>query len=174
LETKIAIIERKAALRGKEIPHDIVHFLAGEMNTNIRELEGAVLKLIAFSGLHNQPIDRALCKRALKELFDKPGQVSISDIMAAIATHFHLRVQDLQGKARHQAVARARQIAMFIARKLTPLSLEEIGGHFGGRDHTTVLYAEQRIREMTKESESFKGLIDRLVGEITRDGQARP
>jgi chromosomal replication initiator protein len=167
-ETKVAIIKRKAKLRGKELPDQVVDYLANALDSNIRELEGAVLKVIVFSGLHNATIDIPLCKAALKNLTDRPGQVNITDIMMAVATHFHLKVQDLQSKGRSKSIALPRQIAMYVARQLTPLSLEEIGGHFGGRDHTTVLYAESKIRELKSENADVRELIERLTRELAR------
>jgi chromosomal replication initiator protein len=167
-ETKVAIIRRKAKLRGKELPDGVVDYLANALDSNIRELEGAVLKVIVFSGLHNAPIDIPLCKTALKNLTDRPGQVNITDIMMAVATHFHLKVQDLQGKGRSKSIALPRQIAMHLARKLTPLSLEEIGGHFGGRDHTTVLYAEGKIREERDKNQDLRLLLEKLARELAR------
>lgn len=167
-ETKCAIIRRKAKLRGKELPDPVVDYLANTLDSNIRELEGAVLKVIVFSGLHNQAIDVSLCRAALKNLTEKPGQVNISDIMMAVATHFHLKVQDLQSKGRSKSVALPRQIAMYLARRLTPLSLEEIGGHFGGRDHTTVLYAESKIREMRDENPEMRSLLEKMSRELAK------
>lgn len=167
-ETKVAIIRRKAKLRGKDLPDPVVDYLVNALDSNIRELEGAVLKVIVFSGLHNQAIDVQLCKTALKNLTDKPGQVNISDIMTSVATHFHLKVQDLQSKVRSKSIALPRQIAMYLARKLTPLSLEEIGGHFGGRDHTTVLYAESKIREVRDENSEMRALLEKLSRELVR------
>jgi chromosomal replication initiator protein len=167
-ETKAAIIRRKAKLRGKDLPDPVVDYLANALDSNIRELEGAVLKVIVFASLQNQPIDIPLCKAALKNLTDRPGEVHITDIMMAVATHFHLKVQDLQSKGRSKSVALPRQIAMYLARRLTPLSLEEIGGHFGGRDHTTVLYAESKIREMRERNIELKGLLEKLSRELAR------
>jgi chromosomal replication initiator protein len=167
-ETKVAIIKSKARARGRELPDDVVDYLANALDSNIRELEGAVLKIIVLAGLQNQKVDVPLCQQAVKELTSRPDQVNLSDIMTAVATHFHLKVSDLLSKKRSKSVALPRQICMYLGRMLTPLSLEEIGGQFGGRDHTTVLYAEGKIRDMREKNPEVRGLLERLSRELRR------
>ncbi len=167
-ETKVAIIKAKARARGRDLPDEVVDYLANALDSNIRELEGAVLKIIVLAGLQNQKIDIQLCHTAVRELTSRPGQVNMSDIMTAVATHYHLKVNDLLSKKRTKSVALPRQICMFLGRMLTPLSLEEIGGQIGGRDHTTVLYAEGKIRDMKEKNQEMRTLLDRLTRELQR------
>jgi chromosomal replication initiator protein len=167
-ETKVAIIKAKARARGKDLPDEVVDYLAKTLDTNIRELEGAVLKVIVLSGLHNQKIDLPLCHAAVRELTSRPGQVNLSDIMTSVATHFHLKVNDLLSKKRSKSIALPRQICMYLGRMLTHLSLEEIGGQFGGRDHTTVLYAEGKIRDLKEQDVEMRSLLERLSRELQR------
>jgi chromosomal replication initiator protein len=167
-ETKVAIIQAKAKARGRELPADVVDFLANALDSNIRELEGAVTKVIVLAGLQNQKVDVPLCRAAVKELAAKPGQVNLSDIMTAVATHYHLKVNDLLSEKRSKSVALPRQIAMYLGRMLTHLSLQEIGGQFGGRDHTTVLYAEAKIRDLKEKDPEVRALIERLTRELQR------
>ncbi|GIW71519.1 MAG: chromosomal replication initiator protein DnaA [Planctomycetota bacterium] len=167
-ETKVAIIRRKAQARGKELPDDVVDFLATNLDSNIRELEGAVLKIIVLAGLQNRPIDLALCRSALKELTSRSGHVNISQIMNVVANHFHLKIADLQSRKRSKSLVLPRHICMYLARTLTPMSLEEVGGHFGGRDHTTVLHAESKIRELREQDPELRAQLDRLARELQR------
>ncbi|MFC1706469.1 chromosomal replication initiator protein DnaA [Planctomycetota bacterium] len=167
-ETKAAIIRRKAKIRGKKLADEVVDYLATTLDSNIRELEGAVLKIIVMAGLQNQDIDVQLCKVGLKELTPRPGQVSITEIMSHVANHFHLKISDLQGKKRSKSIVLPRQICMYLGRSLTPCSLEELGGHFGGRDHTTVLYSEGRIRELMKRDPEMRTLLERFARELKR------
>ncbi|HVY61115.1 MAG TPA: chromosomal replication initiator protein DnaA, partial [Planctomycetota bacterium] len=167
-ETKVAIIQQKARARGRELPADVVDFLANALESNIRELEGAVTKVIVLAGLQNQKVDIALCRAAVKELAARPGQVNLSDIMTAVATHHHLKVNDLLSEKRSKSVALPRQIAMYLGRMLTHLSLQEIGGQFGGRDHTTVLYAEGKIRDLKEKDPELRALLEKLSRELQR------
>lgn len=167
-ETKVVIIRRKAQARGRELPDAVVDLLANSLNSNIRELEGAVLKVIALASLQNHPVDLALCKSALRELVGPPSQIKISDIMSHVATHFHVKTADLQGKRRSKSIVKPRQLCMYLARTLTQMSLEEVGGHFGGRDHTTVLYAENKMRELIARDNNTRLLVDRLTRELQR------
>ncbi len=164
-ETKVAIIRRKAQARCKELPDD----LATSLDSNIRELEGAVLKIIVLASLNNRPIDVALCKNALKELTGRSGHINITDIMTTVANHYHIKVADLQGKKRSKSITLPRQICMYLARQLTPMSLEEIGGHFGGRDHTTVLYAEDKIKKLRESDPELRQQLERLTRELQRN-----
>jgi chromosomal replication initiator protein len=167
-ETKVAIIRRKAQARRKELPDDVVDFLADNLDSNIRELEGAVLKIIVLAGLQNRPIDLSLCKSALKELSGRTGHVNITQIMNTVASHYHIKIADLQGKKRSKSIALPRQICMYLARTLTPMSLEEIGGHFGGRDHTTVMYADDKIKKLRDKDPDMRQQLERLTRELQR------
>ncbi|RME76770.1 MAG: chromosomal replication initiator protein DnaA [Planctomycetota bacterium] len=167
-ETKVAIIQRKAQARGKRLPDEVVHFLADHLDSNIRELEGAVLKIIVLASLHNHPIDIELCKSALKELTGRASDVNIAQIMNTVATQYNVKVADLQGKRRSKSIVLPRQICMYLARELTPMSLAEIGGHVGGRDHTTVMHANEKIRKLRASDPEFDQKIERLIRQLQR------
>ena len=145
-ETRVAILKNKARLRGMELPDDAACHIAAKIDSNIRELEGAVVKLQAFAMIEKRPADLAMARAALGE---EPGrserQIQIQSIIDAVTNFFGVKVTDLQSKRRHRSVALPRQVCMFLARKHTRHSLEEIGGYFGGRDHTTVMHAIRTI-----------------------------
>ncbi len=167
-ETRVAIIERKARMRGRELPKDVVDFLATRLDTNVREIEGAVVKVLGHAFLENKTIDLAFARSVMRDLGGRPGHVGITDIMNAICTEFRLKLSDLQSAKRSKSIAKPRQIAMYLGRALTGLSLEEIGGHFGGRDHTTVLYAEAKMKELRETDADLRALLDRLTRELQR------
>jgi len=169
-ETKVAIIRAKALARGRELTDDVAKFLAEALDSNIREIEGAVTKVIVLAGLQNVPIDVALCRDALRELTRKPGQMSLMDIMTHVANHYQVKVNELLSKKRSKAIALPRQVSMYLARMLTHLSLEEIGCQVGGRDHTTVLYAEGKIRELRERDAEMRQLLEKLTRELQRHG----
>lgn len=169
-ETKSAIIRRKAKLRGKELQPEVVDFLASTLHSNIRELEGAVLKVVAIAGFENRAIDVALCREALKELLaetEQPNVVDISDITQCVAGHYRVKIPDLQSKKRTKSIVLPRQVCMYLGRKLTPLSLEELGGYFGGRDHSTVLYSERTVKKRLEADPDFRTTLERLEKTIT-------
>ena len=145
-ETRVAILKNKARLRGMELPDDAACHIAAKIDTNIRELEGVVVKVQALAMIEKRPPDLALARAALGE---EPGrterQIQIQSIIDAVTDFFGVKVTDLQSKRRHRSVALPRQVCMFLARKHTRHSLEEIGGYFGGRDHTTVMHAIRTI-----------------------------
>ena len=166
-ETRMAILKRKARERGRELPEEVARFLAERIDTNIRELEGAVTRVLGFSGLSNQEINLGLVRQCLRELFaTRGGQPSIEDIMRVVTDRFGLKPADLQSRKRTNAIAHPRQIAMYLARRITRMSLEEIGGYFGGRDHSTVLYAVQKITRLAKEDSSCRGILAELSLEL--------
>lgn len=154
-ETRRAILKRKSREKGNELPDDVASDLAEAITANIRELEGAVTRLLGYAALSNQPVTVALARECLRDLFEHATtQPTIEDVLRVITSHFQIRLVDLQSRKRTHAIAFARQVGMYLARKLTRLSLQEIGGHFGGRDHSTVLYAVERIKEgMQKDAE---------------------
>ncbi len=166
-ETRMAILKRKSRERGREIPDDVARVLAEHIDSNIRELEGAVTKVLGFASLSGQPITTQLVRQCLREHFAaRPHQPSIEDIQRAVTERFGVKLSDLQSKKRTNAIAYPRQIGMFLARKITRMSLEEIGGYFGGRDHTTVLYACQKLERLSKEDPSCHELLTSLSYEI--------
>ena len=169
-ETRMAILKRKSRDRGRELPEEVASFLAERIESNIRELEGAVTKVLGYAGLSGRPIDLALLRECLGDLFVvKRGEPSIEDIMGVVTNEFGVKLADLQSRRRTAAIAFPRQIGMFLARRITRMSLEEIGGYFGGRDHSTVLYGVQKIEKLAKEDPQTRDLLIRLFRELRDD-----
>lgn len=168
-ETRVAILRKKAHVRGRELPEEVVHFIAEYVDTNIRDLEGAVTKVIAFAAVISREIDLALAQEALPDIVLQPIiRTTMDDILRIITAEFHVTLSELQSKKRSKSLTHPRQIAMYLARKLTEHSLSEIGGYFGGRDHTTVMHACQKIQRLTEEKPSVSASIDRLNSLLQR------
>ena len=166
-ETRMAILKRKSRERGRELSDDIASLLAERIDSNIRELEGAVTKLLGFAGVSGLPISADLAREALRELFHtRRGQPSMEDILTIVTEHFGVKLSDLQSKKRTNAIAYPRQVAMFLARQITRHSLEEIGGFFGGRDHSTVIYAVEKIQELHAQDPATRALLDGFLGRL--------
>ena len=166
-ETRMAILKRKSRERGRELPDDVARFLAERIDTNIRDLEGAVTKILGFAGLSNQDVTLQLVRQCLRELFaTRTNQPSIEDIMGVVTERFGVKLAELQSKKRTNAIAYPRQIGMYLARRITRMSLEEIGGYLGGRDHSTVLYGVQKITRMGKEDPGCRALLAELALEL--------
>lgn len=158
-ETRIKIIEVKAALRNAHFSDEVVAYIAEKIDTNIRELEGSIIKLLSYNTLLNREITLDLAKEILgEELVSQ--HVSIDDILKVISNEFRVSLADLQSKKRLKSLVFPRQIAMYLCRDLTNHSLQEIGGYFGGRDHTTVLHAEEKIKKLYKEDDKTKLKIE--------------
>jgi chromosomal replication initiator protein len=167
-ETRVAIIARKARMHGATFPDEVVRFLAENVRSNIRELEGAVNKLAGMSHIYQRPVDLDMAKEALRDLLPpQASRVSIDGIIRTVAEHYSIPVRDLMGKRRTKSIAYPRQICMFLARRLTSHSLEEIGGYFGGRDHTTVMYAYDKIRREVEENPTLADTLERLKGKLS-------
>ena len=167
LETRVAIVRTKARLRGHEFPADVVQFVAEHLTSNIRELEGAVVKLIAYGHLMGHPVDLPLAQEVLRDLVHAPARrVSIDSIVERVTLAFRVKLSDMQGKRRSKSISLPRQVCMSLARSLTDHSLEEIGGYFGGRDHTTVIAALERVKLLRGRDPSLAALIDRLGREL--------
>jgi chromosomal replication initiator protein len=164
LETRMAIIRKKAKLRCIEMPEEVVRFVASKLNSNIRELEGALIKIDALSQTRGGQIDLDSAHEALTGT--ELQRVTIPDILEVVTRRFSVRRSDLLSKKRNKSVAHPRQICMCLARELTPLSLEEIGGYFGGRDHTTVLHATKRIAELRQEDPSFNYVVEEMLDQL--------
>ncbi|MBI1849786.1 MAG: chromosomal replication initiator protein DnaA [Planctomycetes bacterium] len=162
LETRVAIIKKKARLASSEVPDDVALFLAERIDTNIRELEGAVTKLLAHASLASRRVDLALAREAFRDLLVPATIHSIDQIIAVVTTYFNLKKGDLQSKRRVKSIVLPRQLCMYLARKHSPYSLEEIGGFFGGRDHTTVLYAEDKIQHLVETNPETRATVDQL------------
>lgn len=145
-ETRLAIIRKKSALYEVDIPDEVTEFLAGSLRTNVREIEGAVTRLIGYASIMEKPVTMETAKTALGDLVDaRKKRVTIDRIIALVTDHFGVRLSDLQSKKRFQSITLPRQVCMYLARRYTNHSLAEIGGYFGGRDHSTVLYATEKI-----------------------------
>ena len=149
LETRIAILRKKAQTDRLDVPGDVLELIAGSIERNIRELEGALIRVTAFASLNQQQVDMPLTEVVLRDLVptDETPDISAATIMAQTASYFDVTIDELQGTSRSRSLVTARQIAMYLCRELTALSLPRIGQQFGGRDHTTVMHAERKIKE---------------------------
>ncbi|MBC9943476.1 chromosomal replication initiator protein DnaA [Leucobacter sp. cx-328] len=171
LETRIAILRKKAQRERLEVDDNILEFIASKFSSNIRELEGTLIRVTAYASLNQQRIDMALVHTVLKDLItlDADNEVQPSSIISQTADYFDLAVDDLYGPSRAQQIALARQIAMYLCRELTPLSLPKIGQLFGGRDHTTVMYAHKKITQLIAERRSVYNQVTELTTRIKQN-----
>ena len=166
-ETRIAIVKKKAHLRGLDLPDGVPELVAEHIKTNIRELEGALTIIYATAQTAGEPITVDLARQALGvQEITSLKNVTISDIIHSVSDHFDVRITDIQSKKRSQSIALPRQVCMYLARSLTRHSLEEIGGHLGGRDHSTVVHACTKIEQMYKTDADFRDGVDRLTNGI--------
>ena len=163
-ETRIAILRKKAKAEGIDIPDEAIHMIASKIETNVRELEGALIRVIAYSSMMARDIDTSLTVEALSDLVTtvtkKP--VTTIDIQRVVSSHYHLKAEDLKGRSRQKDIAFPRQIAMFLARQMTGLSLPKIGEEFGGRDHTTVLHACDKVEKEMQADHHLSQIIAHL------------
>ncbi|WP_405142854.1 chromosomal replication initiator protein DnaA [Sphaerisporangium sp. NBC_01403] len=173
LETRIAILRKKAIQEGLAAPGDVLEYIASKISTNIRELEGALIRVTAFASLNRQSVDLQLAEVVLKDLIteDSSTEITIATIMAQTAAYFGLSIDDLCGSSRSRVLVTARQIAMYLARELTDLSLPKIGQQFGGRDHTTVMHAERKIRSLMAERRSMYNQVTELTNRIKQNSR---
>ncbi|HYK72652.1 MAG TPA: chromosomal replication initiator protein DnaA [Pseudoneobacillus sp.] len=150
LETRIAILRKKAKAEGLDIPNEVMLYIANQIDTNIRELEGALIRVVAYSSLINKDINADLAAEALKDIIpsSKPKIITILDIQKVVGQTYNIKLEDFKAKKRTKSVAFPRQIAMFLSRELTDYSLPKIGEEFGGRDHTTVIHAHEKISKL--------------------------
>jgi chromosomal replication initiator protein len=159
-ETRIAIIQKKARMRGVVLPDDVIAYIASKVENNTRELEGAIVKIQGMSLLNNGQIDLDLAKAALGDTTGpERKRITIQQIYEAVTQYYGIRQSDIQGKKRHKSIAFPRQVCMYLARRFTPFSLAEIGCYFGGRDHTTVLHA---VRTVEGDCHADKNIADQL------------
>ena len=166
-ETRVAILQKKARMRGLTLPEDVVCYIAAKVENNTRELEGAITKLQGMSLLNNGSIDLELAKAALGEsATPEQKRITIQQIFDAVTKYYNVRLSDLQSKKRHKSIAFPRQVCMYLARRHTRYSLEEIGGYFGGRDHTTVLHAVRTVDEDTKDDREIARQITHLETQL--------
>jgi chromosomal replication initiator protein len=168
LETRIAILRKKAAQDRLNAPDDVLEYIASKISTNIRELEGALIRVTAFASLNRQSVDMALAEIVLKDLMPNESnpEITAATIMAQTAAFFKLTLEDLCGTSRSRALVEARQIAMYLCRELTDLSLPKIGQTFGGRDHTTVMHADRKIRELMAERRALYNHVNEITTKI--------
>ena len=173
LETRIAILRRKAIQEGLNAPPEVLEYIASRISTNIRELEGALIRVTAFASLNRQSVDLQLAEIVLKDLIPEAQgpQITIATIMGQTASYFGLSIDDLCGTSRSRVLVTARHIAMYLCRELTDLSLPKIGQQFGGRDHTTVINADRKIRSLMAERRSIYTQVTELTNRIKQ--QAR-
>ncbi|MBE0537588.1 MAG: chromosomal replication initiator protein DnaA [Phycisphaerae bacterium] len=166
-ETRVAIVQKKARLRGIDIGDEVAEYIAGKVIANIRELEGALTIIYATAQAAGEPINLQLARQALgRQQAETRKGVSITEIIDAVTRFYDVRLADLQSKRRSQSIALPRQVCMYLARNLTRHSLEEIGGHLGGRDHSTVLHAYGKIDELRRTDPQTRGQIDQLIAAI--------
>ncbi len=172
-ETRVAIVQKKAHLRGLNISDEIAEYIARKVHANIRELEGALTTIYAVATTTEKVIDLELVQIALEgQIKAAARHISITDIIEVVTGHFDVRLADLQSKKRSQSITEPRQICMYLARNLTKHSLEEIGGHLGGRDHTTVMHACSKIGQAQKSDPQMHVLLGELTKQITQTPQA--
>jgi chromosomal replication initiator protein len=169
LETRVAIVKQKALLRGLELPDDVAGHIAGRIDTNIRELEGAITRLQMQATLDKRTPDLGMSRQVLGEVAPRvpTGEPTIHAVIRIVTEFYGVRVPDLQSKRRHRSITTPRQVCMYLARRHTRHSLEEIGGHFGGRDHTTVMHAVQTVEERRKQSPDFDQQVAALDHKIS-------
>lgn len=168
LETRMAILSKKAQFEGLSVPDDVIQFIASRIDTNIRELEGALIRVMAYASITRQTLTKDLAYEALKDVIKEspPKHITIRLIQEEVARHFDLRMDDFKAKKRTKAVAHPRQIAMYIARELTEASLPKIGEEFGGRDHTTVMHAVDKVSTDKARDPQLNQTIELLIKRI--------
>ena len=168
LETRIAILRKKALSEGLSAPDDALEYIASKIASNIRELEGALIRVTAFASLNRQPVDVALAEMVLKDLItdDNAQEITSSQILTQTADYFKLSMEELCSKSRTRTLVTARQIAMYLCRELTDMSLPKIGQELGGRDHTTVIHADRKIRELMAERRVIYNQVTELTNRI--------
>jgi chromosomal replication initiator protein len=166
-ETRPAILQKKARLRGQEVPDEILDLIAERVESNVRILEGALTKLISETQINGKPMNIETANDVLSEVNIAPTKpLQINDILEVVTAHFGLRVADLLGRKRSRSISFPRQVGMYLARKLTPFSLEEIGAHFGGRDHSTVLHAERTIQNDARHDRETTDMLNALSRQL--------
>ena len=162
-ETRVAILRKKLELESVIVPDDVVTFIASEVKTNIRELEGALLRVVAYSVLEEKPVNLSVAKSVLKDMLKETVKtISVEMVQKEVAEFFNISVSDLKNKSRHKNIIVPRQLAMYLARKLTVRSLPEIGAAFGGKDHTTILHAVKKVEEILSKDEQIRKIVETL------------
>lgn len=170
LETRVAILRKKAALEKITVPNEVMLYIADQIQSNIRELEGALIRVVAYSSLEKLEITTEVAAKALKDILpeNKPKQISIANIQVIVAKYFGLKAEEMKAKKRTRTVSYPRQIAMYLCRELTDSSLPKIGEQFGGRDHTTVIHAHEKIGNELKDDINLQQTVTHLIKEIEK------
>jgi chromosomal replication initiator protein len=165
LETKVAILKRKADLDGIELPDEIAIFIASKIKSNVRELEGSLVRLVAISSLRGIPISRLLAQEALKNIIDaeRPEGLTMERIARVVASHYKLTVEEMKSKNNSRAISMPRQVAMYLCKRLTKHSFPEIGREFGGKHHTTVMHSVDKIDALAKEDRNFHKTVNEFI-----------
>ncbi|WP_397536697.1 chromosomal replication initiator protein DnaA [Rummeliibacillus pycnus] len=164
LETRIAILRKKAKADNLDIPNEVMLYIANQIDSNIRELEGALIRVVAYSSLVNEDITADLAAQALKNIIPNatPRTLTILDIQKAVGEHYHIKLEDFTAKKRTKSIAFPRQVAMYLSREMTDCSLPKIGDEFGGRDHTTVIHAHEKISSLLKDDQGLQQDIKQI------------
>jgi chromosomal replication initiator protein len=166
-ETRLAILRRKADTRWKDVPQEVLGYVAQVVQTNIRELEGGLTRVMGYAALSKRPVDLALAQEVLQDSPSaSPATLSISDIQNAVARFYNRKVSELQSRRLTKSVSLARQVCVYLCRQLTGASLQELGNHFGGKDHTTILYSVKKVEAMLPKNPSLRADVDRLTREL--------
>ena len=170
-ETRMAILKKKADVEGLNVPNEVMVYIATKIKSNIRELEGALIRIIAYSSLTNRDVSVDLASEALKDIISnkESAPVTVKTIQESVANYYNLRIEDLKSQRRTRNIAYPRQIAMYLSRKLTDMSLPKIGEEFGGRDHTTVIHAYEKISENLKTDEGLQSMINDITKKLTQE-----
>ena len=169
-ETRMAILKKKADVEGLNVPNEVMVYIATKIKSNIRELEGALIRIIAYSSLTNRDVSVDLASEALKDIISnkESAPVTVKTIQESVANYYNLRIEDLKSQRRTRNIAYPCQIAMYLSRKLTDMSLPKIGEEFGGRDHTTVIHAYEKISENLKTDEGLQSMINDITKKLTQ------
>ena len=167
LETKVAILYKKAEFHKKDLPQDVAMFIATNMKSNIRQLEGVLLRLVAYSSFTRSPLNLELAKEVLKDFtLDQTQNFTIQNILKTVAVFYDIKVSDIKSKKRTKKISNTRQIAMYLCREHTKSSLPEIGKQFGGKDHTTVLFSHKKISGIIKENNDLRKSVEKILSKI--------
>ncbi|GAI99969.1 unnamed protein product, partial [marine sediment metagenome] len=168
-ETRIAILRKKAQSENLNVPTEVIDFIAGKILSNIRQLEGALTKLTAYSTLTKNELSVSLTQEILKDIIPLENKkVSIGQIQKGVSNYYNIKFTSLLSKKRTKDIVLARQVAIYLSRELTDMSLTSIGGAFGGKDHTTIIHSYNKIKNKIKKDKNFKGIINNLVLSIKR------
>jgi len=167
IETKVAILNKKAELENIDLPLDVAFFIASHADDSVRSLEGSLIRIGAFASLHSLPINVALAKEVMGHIIkDKDKEITVDGILKEVSAYFSVKTQDIKSAKRIKSIMVPRQIAMYLSRKLTDLSLVSIGERFGGKDHATVIHSCKKIEQDIKIKKELKTIVEKLESRI--------